>query len=145
MFSSFLQVCEFLSIIAEINLAIEENNSNQVYTLATSSDFLEDLHENNMKKYMAEMQIERQRKILNHGDIQEIIDNVNSNHQSNYLQIEALQNINEAVEKCDAPKLRCVHYKIINLYFLMSYVISIKSKNAEKNSIHCQTNCPFFL
>ena len=43
---------------------------------------------------------------MNQGDIQEIIDNVNNNHQSNYLQIEALQKINEAVEKCDAPKLR---------------------------------------
>ena len=32
---------------------------------------------------------------MNQGDIQEIIDNVNNNHQSNYLQIEALQKINE--------------------------------------------------
>ena len=38
--------------------------------------------------------------------VREIIDNVNSNLQSNYLQIEALQAINKAVEKCDAPKLR---------------------------------------
>ena len=56
----FFQLCEFLSIIAEINLAIEQNNSTQVWNLATSSVLnIEDLHENNKKKYMAEMQIER--------------------------------------------------------------------------------------
>ena len=59
-FCRFFQLCEFLSIIAEINLAIEQNNSTQVCRLATSSEAnIEDLHENNMKKYMAEMQIER--------------------------------------------------------------------------------------
>ena len=96
-----------MSIIAEINLAIEQNNSDQVFRLSKSSEAnIEDIHETNLKKYMIEFQIERKKKILNHGDIQEIIDNVNSNLQSNYLQIEALQAINKAVEKCDAPKLR---------------------------------------
>ena len=56
----FFQLCEFLSIIAEINYAIEQNNSTQVWSLAASSEAnIEDLHENNKKKYMAEMQIER--------------------------------------------------------------------------------------
>ena len=56
----FFQLCEFLSIIAEINLAIEQSNSDQVWHLASSTGLqIEDLHQNNMKKYMAEMQIER--------------------------------------------------------------------------------------
>ena len=56
----FFQLCEFLSIFAEINLAIEQNNFDQVWRLAASSEAnIEDLHQNNMKKYMAEMQIER--------------------------------------------------------------------------------------
>ena len=58
-FLCFFQLCEFLSIIAEINFAIEQNNSDQVWHLASSSENIEDLHQNNMKKYMAEMQIER--------------------------------------------------------------------------------------
>ena len=96
-----------MSIISEINLAIDENKPTKVYRLAISSEAnIEDIHETNIKKYMAELILKRQRKLLNHGDIQEIIDNVNSNLQSNYLQIEALQAINQAVEKCDAPKLR---------------------------------------
>ena len=49
-----------MSIIAEINFAIEQNNSTQVWHLAASSEAnIEDLHKNNMKEYMAEMQIER--------------------------------------------------------------------------------------
>ena len=59
-FLYFFQLCEFLSIIAEINFAIEQNDSDQVWRLAESSDAnIEDLHQTNMKKYMAEMQIER--------------------------------------------------------------------------------------
>ena len=59
-FLYFFQLCEFLSIIAEINFAIEQNNSDQVWHLASSTGLqIEDLHQNNMKKYMAEMQIER--------------------------------------------------------------------------------------
>ena len=59
-FCRFFQLCEFLSIFAEINLAIEQNDSDQVWRLAASSDAnIEDLHQTNMKKYMAEMQIER--------------------------------------------------------------------------------------
>ena len=71
-----------MSIISEINLAIDENKPTKVYRLAISSEAnIEDIHETNIKKYMAELILERQRKLLNHGDIQEIIDNVNANHQ----------------------------------------------------------------
>ncbi len=100
------KLCEFLSKIAEINMTVQQNDISNFVALCTCPDTnLEDFYMEHAERYMSEMSVSQ---IFNHGEIQEIIDKVNSNNATNYSQIEAIHKVNEAVNHCDVPKLRKV-------------------------------------
>ena len=96
------QLCEFLSIIAKINQSIQENNLEKFEALLTSPEAnIEDVSEATIRKYFQACQ-KSKNPLLNHGDLQEIIDDCNNN----FGQIEAIKEVNEAIEKCDVPRLK---------------------------------------
>ena len=100
---SFFQLCEFLSIIAEINRTIQDHDLEAFGSLLTSPGAnIEDVTEANLRKYMQACKKMGSHKLFNHGDLQEIIDDCNNN----FSQIEAIKEVNEAVEKCDVPRLK---------------------------------------
>ena len=90
-----------MSIIAKINKSIQENNLEKFCTLLTSPEAnIEDVSEANLRKYL--QACKSKNSLLNHGDLQEIIDDCNNN----FGQIEAIKEVNEAIEKCDVPRLK---------------------------------------
>ena len=96
------QLCEFLSIIAKINKSIQENDLEKFGSLLTSPEAnIEDVSEANIRKYLQACK-KSQNPLLNHGDLQELIDDCNNN----FGQIEAIKEVNEAIEKCDVPRLK---------------------------------------
>ena len=115
-FEGIKKLCEFLSIIARINISIERYDKLQFWELSTATGAnIEDVIEANLEKYLDSMQsflLEKKhgafKQLLNHGDVQEIIDQVNNSigNGLSLQKIEAVRKVNEAVENCDAPKLR---------------------------------------
>ena len=61
-----------------------------------------------MQSFLLEKKHGAFKQLLNHGDVQEIIDQVNNSigNGLSLQKIEAVRKVNEAVENCDAPKLR---------------------------------------
>lgn len=93
-----------MSIIARINRAVELQNAQDFLDLASNPGAsIEDVIKENIPNYLRTMKSIQAEKLLNHGDIQEVIDTVNNN---DFKKIEAVRKVNEAVEKCDAPRLR---------------------------------------
>ena len=101
-FLFYFQLCQFLSIIAEINRAVQDNDLEAFASLLTSPGAnIEDVKEANLGQYMKTCK-QKSPQLFNHGDLQEIIDDCNNN----FTQIEAIREVNEAVEKCDVPRLK---------------------------------------
>ena len=91
-----------MSIIAEINRAVQDNDLEAFASLLTSPGAnIEDVKEANLGQYMKACK-QKSLQLFNHGDLQEIIDDCNNN----FTQIEAIREVNEAVEKCDVPRLK---------------------------------------
>ena len=115
-FEGIKKLCEFLSLIAKLNDSVERFDRMQFLNIATNSNAnLEDVIDANVERYLDAMQrslLEKKKgafkQLLNHGDIQEIIDQVNNTigNGLSLQKIEAVRKVNEAVEKCDAPKLK---------------------------------------
>ena len=118
-----VQVCKFLSTVAKINEAAQSKNFEHVYHLATREGVnLEDLKEEMKMRYGEAMHtalVAKQKlsmvslqkaengigcKLLNHADIQDCIDMVNS-EEVDYKKIEAVKLVNEAVRSLDHLQL----------------------------------------
>ena len=102
-FEGMKKLCEFLSKIAQINVAIRENSIETFANLVIEAN-IEDFYPSNVEKYLKKMS--KIGKILSHADLQEIIDCVNAENEQNWTKIQAVQKVNEAVENCDVPKLK---------------------------------------
>ncbi len=113
------KVCEFLAPIAKINKAAEARNCSEFWQLSTARGVnLEDLEYNLREKYVeaicAALSVKlRDRNacpLLNHAEIQDTIDLVNDEMKTaksrDYKRIEAIREVNDAVERNDAPRLR---------------------------------------
>merc|ERR1712223_232358 len=117
------RVCKFLSTVAKINEAAKNKNYDKVFYLATQEGAnLEDLQVEMKTRYGEAMHtalIAKQKvsaanlkraeseiscKLLNHADIQDCIDMVNS-EEVDYEKIEAVKLVNEAVRNMDHKQL----------------------------------------
>ena len=117
------RVCKFLSTVAKINEAAQNKNYDKVFYLATREGAnLEDLKVEMKTRYGEAMHtalIAKQKvsqanlrraeseiscKLLNHADIQDCIDMVNS-EEVDYEKIEAVKLVNDAVHSMDHKQL----------------------------------------
>ena len=117
------RVCKFLSTVAKINQAAQNKNYDEVFQLAIRPGAnLEDLNESMKNRYgesmhtalMAKQKISMTNlkraeseiacKLLNHADIQDCIDMVNS-EEVDYEKIEAIRLVNDAVRSLDHIQL----------------------------------------
>ena len=94
-----------MSIIARINITIENNDKSEFFSLvSTVGANIEDVMENNVGKYLDSLKrflMSKQnngpyQQLLNHGDIQEIVDQVNHSigNRLNFQKIEAIRKVN---------------------------------------------------
>ena len=94
-----------MSIIARINITIENNDKSEFYSLVTTAGAnIEDVIESNVGKYLDSLKrllISKQnngpyQQLLNHGDVQEIVDQVNNSigNGLNFQKIEAIRRVN---------------------------------------------------
>lgn len=128
-FEGIQKLCEFLSIIAKINMAVKDGaKSDFVKWITFEKANIEDVYDSNIDEYMREMR--RENGILNHGDVQEIIDKVNLSQQSNFAQIQAVHEVNEAIEKCDVPRLKQA------LMSIESVKNELTGMNEEEDYVH---------
>ena len=94
-----------MSIIARINITIENNDKSEFFSLvSTVGANIEDVMENNVGKYLDSLKrflMSKQnngpyQQLLNHGDVQEIVDQVNNSigNGLNFQKIEAIRRVN---------------------------------------------------
>ena len=118
-----IRVCKFLCTVAEINEAAQKKNYEELFYLATKEGSnLEDLQESLKNRYGEAMHTAlatKQKlsmtnlkrpdseigcKLLNHADIQDCIDMVNS-EEVDYEKVEAVRLVNSAVQALDHVQL----------------------------------------
>ena len=94
-----------MSIIAQINITIENNDKSEFFSLVTTAGAnIEDVIESNVGKYLDSLYrllTSKQnngpyQQLLNHGDVQEIVDQVNNSigNGLNFQKIEAIRRVN---------------------------------------------------
>ena len=104
-FEGIKKLVEFLSIIARINITIENNDKSDFFSLVSAAGAnIEDVIESNVGKYLDSLKrflISKQnngpyQQLLNHGDVQEIVDQVNNSigNGLNLQKIEAIRKVN---------------------------------------------------
>ena len=109
-----VKVCDFLYTVAQINQAVQYKDYNAIVSLCLRDGTnLEDVNPQFKTKYGEALTAAFSRKqgdfckLLNHADIQDVIDAVNAEvvNVASLETIEAIKLVNEAVKSLDAPQL----------------------------------------